>query len=52
MQMETHLMLVDDLDSLDVLFQVRGTRALIALETELHVFCRERIAVVKPHPLT
>ena len=50
--MEAHLMRVDDLHRLDVLLQVSGARAFVALETELHVLGRERVAVVKRHALT
>ena len=50
--MEAHLVRVDDLDRLDVLFQVCGARAFVALEAELHVLGRERIAVVEFHTLT
>src|SRR6516165_12563660 len=50
--MEAYLRRGDDLDGLDALFQVRRARAFVALETELHVFGRERVAVVKLHALT
>jgi hypothetical protein len=49
--METHLMRIDDLNGLDTLFQIRGARAFVALETELHVLCCERIAIMKSHTL-
>jgi hypothetical protein len=47
LQVEAHGQRIDDFDLLDVILQGLRSRALVALEAELHVLGRQRVAVVK-----
>ena len=47
MEHKTDLVRVDNLDSLDLLLQFRGTRPFVALKAKLDIFSRKGIAIVE-----
>jgi len=50
LQMEAHHLGIDDFDLADVIFEGRRSGALVALEAELDVLGRHRVAVVERQP--
>ena len=52
MQLEAHVMRRDDLDRLDLFFQIRMPRPLVALEAEFYILGGEGVTVMKLHPLS